>query len=420
MKNIFSNSLVKSTGVYAISNILNAAIPFLLLPYLTDKLSPSDYGIVSMFQVLFSIFNPFVGLSSESAISKRFFDLDKEKLGVYNFNVFLIQVFTVLPLVLVIVIFGSLISDISDFPKIWLWAVLLYSLTNKFLEIIFSLFRLENKAAGFGALKVSKTLVELGFTFYFISLLNQTWDGRISAQVISSIILALIGAYLIWKKNYFKLQFSKLNIKDALKYGVPLIPHVIGATLITYADRLFITNMVGLQDLGVYSVGYQVGMGIGLIQTSINQAYIPWLFGKLKNPESFDKKKLVRGIYAYNFFLLALVFILVILVPFLFKYFIGDEFQNASNYVLWIGLAFAINGMYKMVVAFLFYTEQTKIIGLGTIVTAMINIVLNYFFISKFGAIGAAYATTISFLIQYLTIWYFSHKYYKMPWFNFI
>ena len=72
-----------------------------------------------------------------------------------------------------------------------------------------------------------------------------------------------------------------------------------------------------------------------------------------------------------------------------------------------------------MVVAFLFYTEQTKIIGLGTIVTAAINIILNYFFISNFGAIGAAYATTISFLIQYIAIWYFSNKYYKMPWFNF-
>lgn len=420
MTNIFSNSLIKSTGTYAVSNILNAAIPFLLLPYLTDKLSPADYGIVAMFQVLFSIFNPFVGLSSESAISKRFFELDKQKLGVYNFNVFLIQVFTVLPLVLVIVIFGGLISEVSDFPKLWLWAVLLYSLTNKFLEIVFSLFRLENRAIGFGVLKVSKTLVELGFTFYFISLLNQTWDGRISAQVISSIILAVIAAYIIWKHKYFHFTWSKLNIKNAINYGAPLIPHVIGATLITYSDRIFITNMVSLEALGIYSVGYQVGMAIGLIQTSINQAYIPWLFGKLKAPENFDKKLLVKGIYAYNLMLLILVVVLMFVVPFLFEHFIGKEYQNAEIYVFWIGLAFAINGMYKMVVAFLFFTEKTKIIGIGTLLTAVVNIGLNYFFIQKYNAIGAAYATVISFFIQYIAIWYFSNKYYKMPWFKFL
>jgi len=420
LTNIFSNSLIKSTGTYAVSNILNAAIPFLLLPYLTDKLSPADYGIVAMFQVLFSIFNPFVGLSSESAISKRFFELDKQKLGVYNFNVFLIQVFTVLPLVLVIVIFGGLISEVSDFPKLWLWAVLLYSLTNKFLEIVFSLFRLENRAIGFGVLKVSKTLVELGFTFYFISLLNQTWDGRISAQVISSIILAVIAAYIIWKHKYFHFTWSKLNIKNAINYGAPLIPHVIGATLITYSDRIFITNMVSLEALGIYSVGYQVGMAIGLIQTSINQAYIPWLFGKLKAPENFDKKLLVKGIYAYNLMLLILVVVLMFVVPFLFEHFIGKEYQNAEIYVFWIGLAFAINGMYKMVVAFLFFTEKTKIIGIGTLLTAVVNIGLNYFFIQKYNAIGAAYATVISFFIQYIAIWYFSNKYYKMPWFKFL
>lgn len=418
MRIIFNNTLVKTTGIYAAANLLNAAIPFLLLPYLTNQLSTADYGIVAMFQVLFSIFNPLVGFSSESAISKRFFHLTRPELQSYNFNVAALQLYSIIPFAAIIFLFGGWIADLSDFPKLWLWAVLLYSLTNKFLEIVLALLRLENKALGFGSFKVGKTLVELIFTFVFISALNQTWDGRISAQLVASVVILLPAIYISYRNKYFAFKPNKQQLINALKYGFPLIPHALGATIITYSDRLFITNMVNLEALGIYSVGYQVGMAIGLIQTSINQAYIPWLFQQLKHPQQLNKKQLVKGIYLYNLALLLLVVILYFLIPFIFSTMIGDGFGNASDYVLWIGLAFAVNGMYKMVVAFLFYTENTKIIGLGTLITALINVVLNYFFILRFGAIGAAYATLISFAIQYLVIWYFSQKYYPMPWFS--
>ena len=60
---IIKSSLVKNTGIYIITSIINSAIPFLLLPILTRHMTPEDYGMVSMFLLLVSFATPFVGLN---------------------------------------------------------------------------------------------------------------------------------------------------------------------------------------------------------------------------------------------------------------------------------------------------------------------------------------------------------------------
>ncbi|MDG2274191.1 MAG: polysaccharide biosynthesis C-terminal domain-containing protein, partial [Halioglobus sp.] len=73
---------------------------------------------------------------------------------------------------------------------------------------------------------------------------------------------------------------------------------------------------------------------------------------------------------------------------------------------------------YKMFAGYLFYIKKTGYIAALTVITAVINIVLNYFLILSFGAIGAAYATCISFSVQALLAWAVSSRLYRMPWLN--
>lgn len=69
-----------------------------------------------------------------------------------------------------------------------------------------------------------------------------------------------------------------------------------------------------------------------------------------------------------------------------------------------------------MVVNYIFYAQQTKILAIVTFVKAIINILLNYFFINLFGAIGAAKAITLTFLTKFIMVWIVSNKVHKMPW----
>jgi O-antigen/teichoic acid export membrane protein len=62
------NSFLKNIGIYTLSNVLNAAIPFILLPVLTQHLSTSDYGVISNYNALINILIPFIGLNLMAAL----------------------------------------------------------------------------------------------------------------------------------------------------------------------------------------------------------------------------------------------------------------------------------------------------------------------------------------------------------------
>ena len=70
--------LVNSTATYTLANVINSAIPFLLLPVLTRVLAPAEYGVVTMFATVVSVLTAFTGLSIHGAVSVRHFDADTD------------------------------------------------------------------------------------------------------------------------------------------------------------------------------------------------------------------------------------------------------------------------------------------------------------------------------------------------------
>jgi O-antigen/teichoic acid export membrane protein len=174
--------------------------------------------------------------------------------------------------------------------------------------------------------------------------------------------------------------------------------------------------MVGIADTGLYTVGYQIGAIIGLAGVAFNQAYVPWLFRKLNMNSGQDKIKIVKFTYLYFFVIVSTAVILGALAPFLMRVLVGAQFQGSSMYVIWIALGYAFDGMYYMVVNYIFYAEKTHLLAIVTFMGTIINIVFNYFFIRWSGAVGAAQATSLMYLLSFLFVWFLSSKVYPMPW----
>jgi len=69
-----NNSLLSGTVIYLLSNILNATIPFALLPILTRYLSPAEYGEIAMFQTLLAGLAAVTGFSVAGACNRKYYD----------------------------------------------------------------------------------------------------------------------------------------------------------------------------------------------------------------------------------------------------------------------------------------------------------------------------------------------------------
>lgn len=413
---IRSNTLFKSAGIYTITSIINSAIPFFLLPILTRYLSPADYGMVSMFGVLVSFISPFIGLSGNGAIARMYYEKDTVDIREYIANTMYILLASTIIVSAAFYLFADIISKASSVPMQILWMAIAISFAQFMTKIVLTLWQIEVKPIKYGIFQISQTMLNLLLSIFFVVLIKLEWKGRIYAQLITIIVFMIISTIILLKNNWLKFNYNSRYIKNALNFGIPMIPHALGAIFITMTDRVFITNMVGIETTGVYTVGYQIGTIINLLATSFNSAYVPWLYQKLKENKYTTKIKIVKFTYFYFIVIVLLALILGLLAPIFLTAFLGKSFNESSVYVIWIALGYAFNGMYFMVTNYIFYEQKTSYLAIVTFASAIINIILNYIFIKKNGAIGAAQATTIIYFVQFLLTWILASRVYKMPW----
>lgn len=413
---VLGRELGKSSLLYVLANLANSAIPFLLLPIMTRYLTTFDYGVVAMFQVLLGIFGSFTGMSVHGAVARHYYERDSLDFPNYVGNCFLVLGVSAILVAFVVWSLARPISGLSEFPADWLWSVVLVSVAQFVVLVFLAICQVQIKPFAYGCFQISLTLVNVTLSLVFVVLLGMGWQGRVLGQVLAYAGFASVGFWVLRKGGWVRLAFCKKYFCNALHFGVPLIPHAFGMWAITMTDRVLITRMVGLSDTGVYVVGTQIGMIIGIFQDAFNRAWVPWLYEKLKREDPVLNRRIVVFTYLYNVIIVVIALLLSWIAPWFLSFYVGKNFTGAGGYVFWISLGYAFNGMYKMVSGYIFYEKKTYILSLVTFFTASTNLVLSYFLIKLNGPVGAAQGTMISFCISYLLTWACSSYIHKMPW----
>lgn len=418
LKQLYNSTLIRASSIYTISSVVNSAIPFLLLPILTTKLTPSDYGIVAMFQLVVSAIYPFVGLNLEGAISRKYYDKNSSDFASYIGTCVLLSIFSTLLVALLFSVFFFKIQEFAQIPPFWLKFVILVAFFQFINTIILTYFQVKVQPIKYGLFQISRSLVEVTLTLILVVFLSKSYAGRIESQIISSFIFSIIAIVILYKSKNIRFNISKEYIENALKFGVPLIPHAIGGMLFTGIDRYMLTSMVGLEQTGNYTVAYQIGGLVSLFTTAFNNAWVPWLFDSLNKDNYEIKEKIVRYTYLYFIVLICGALILSKLFPLITSIFVGKSFTSIDLYSSFIILGFVFQGMYFMVTNYISYVRKTYLLAIITISVSLIKIPITYFSILHFGPSGASISWGVTFLLFFLFTWFLSAKVYKMPWFS--
>lgn len=416
-KEFLGSNLFKSSGVYLITSVLSSAIPFFLTPILTRFLTPEEYGVVSMFYLLVSVFNIFTGLSIHGSISKAYFESDID-FREYLFNCSLIIFFGTLLTLVVVVFFLRPLAKISSVPTRWIVLAVITSALDYLTVFALTIYQVKMLATRYSMIQLSKSIFGAFLSIVLVVIVGLGWEGRVLGQLLASVITGLISLLVLKKWMTCKINFKYLYY--ALSYGVPLIPHCIGGMLLVFTDRFIITNSLGIEKTGIYMAALQIGGIVGILTESFNKAYAPWLFSILSKNNQDDKVNLVRFTYFFFVLLITLAVTLGQAAPYITDIYLGEGFKDSSSLVLWILLGSAFNGMYYMVVNYIFYTHNTYILSLITLVNGTINILLTQLLVTNFGLIGAGYSYAITLLSQFLLTWILSARMYKMPWLSMV
>jgi len=413
------NKFFSDTIIYFVSQIINKALPFLLIPLITRYLSPEQYGLVISFTAFLTFSYVFVGLSANGAVNVSYFQKSHEEMKGYIYASLLILLTSVMISSLLIHYFSEILVTKTGLTEAWLHLAVFTALFQFITLINLALWQAEQKAKQFGIYQILQSLLMTILTIIFIISFKMGAEGVIVANVISIILFGLLSLIFLWYREYIAFSIDSENFKDLLHFGLPMVPHQLSGWVLLQYDKLFIVVMLGLTEAGIYAIGFQIGMMISILTLAFNKAWSPFLFKKLASkPSDFEKQKLVKYTYLYFIGILFLAFIISFLSPYFIQWYVGEKFNDSIEIVSIITFAFAFNGMYFMIVNYLFYMKKTKVLALITFFNAILYIIMSYLLLQKYGVIGVAYATLLSHILTFVTVWVVSNRIYPMPWFK--
>lgn len=414
-KRIVSLQIIKSFSVYTLASVLNKCIPFFMLPIMTAYLTPSDYGIISMATTIASFLLPFITLRVEDAIVRRYY-YKNENISVYIGNCFMIISFMWFVLTVLMLLFGSFISKYSEVPEPVIWLIPLYCVLQFLKSVVMYYWQVGKQPAKYGAYSIIATLLELSIAIVLIVCFKFNWVGRAISLISASLVMALFAVIYMARKGSFVLKFDSERMKHAFHYGVWLVPGGIGLSLATLTNRFFLTNMISIEETGLYGVASSFASVLAFITTAFNLAWVPFLFEKLTKGDEKDKVKIVKITYLYYILIAVVVVIFYFAIRLFLPVFVNEKFYDSIKYVPWLLIGNAFTGCYFMVTNFIMYVEKTKYTSAIALIVGVISIGLNYLFLHFYGAIGASIAFSITNALMFLGTWGVSASVYKMPW----
>ncbi|RYE24707.1 MAG: hypothetical protein EOP51_06500 [Sphingobacteriales bacterium] len=380
---------------YLIVDLINKSIPFLLLPFLTHYLSPASFGIVSNFSVAIVIFQIIIGLSVNGSIMANYYHYDEEKFREFSSSaIFLI---TLLTAALVALILG--VSMFANFEK-WGYStyILVMAAICSYWTIVFStcvsLYRVKRKLTHFIVLQLLTTIANYGLTLYFLIAMKMDYNGRILGIALSTILSGILSISFMVKAGIITTSINKVHFIEARKFGLPLIPHQLSKWVRNGYDKLILTFLFGLTVNGIYSFYLQIATVLYLLVESINVAYQPSFFNRLKNTPMNYKT------HVKNNLLLLGALLAIAVVMFLGFYFVGPLLFNAKYFqstivLLFILFAMAFRGVNLFTTNAFFFYKETKSLAKTSIIASVIHLIFSFAMAKFFGIYGTCVALLV-------------------------
>jgi O-antigen/teichoic acid export membrane protein len=413
-----TKKLFSTSTIYSVGNILVKLVAFILIPLYARRLVPEEYGIVAILELIELIGKTIFVYGLGNSIL-RFFVLHKSESKENEF------IFSILSFLLLAN--SILLGWMYLFPQLLVQNFLTYSAENilyfryilivifvgSFQRIFVTLLQSQGKALHYILFMLGNFLLLIALNIYKVGVLNQGVQGIVEAKLYVALLnFIILNIYFLIK---FKPKISVKILIESLKYSLPLIFVGISLTLMTLADRYLLKILKNMAEVGIYTMAYKFGMVMNMVLiVPFRQAFFPLMF------ELFDKQD-VKKIYIkfFSYFLVTGIYLFLMISIFAKEILIITTTKEyVSGYIIipFITFSYLLLGLSDIFINVLASRKETKVIAYITVLGAVLNIVLNLFFIPCWGFLGAAIATLISYAGVFVIMYYYQQKSYYVKW----
>ena len=390
---IKNSRLAKNVSWIFFGNLIHAILAFLLNILVARILNLNDNGMLTYAASWITFFTS-VGTLGFHGIISREFSKDESKANDYIWSCITGRlIFSVIAIIILQVIVRISSPDEHTLHII----VLCQSMSLLFgsFDMFIYWYRYKNQAnitaiyrlIAFGisaAWRVIAVAVLKSLTLYVIGIVAET-----------AFFMAFL--FFFYRKHYTKkILISKRTIFIMLKMSYPFIFSAVLATIYGQADKIMLKSMIDNSSVALYNASALIAGLVVIIPTTIIEGFRPDIMDAKISDESLYRRRM-RQLYAIIFWVCIAygIFITVFAKPIILILY-GEKYIGAvsslSLIVWYTSFSYfgAINNVYMVAEDVIKWVQVTTLLG------AILNIILNFFFISLWGIVGAALASLLT------------------------
>lgn len=395
----YKSGINKTFVINFFSTIMLQGISFFTVPIFSRLLGSEQYGLYALFNSWVAIFSAFLALNISSSIPSGMYEF-KNNYYEYRNNTLFYTLATSIIMSVICVALYPLINRIIKYDLTLYIILLLTSISTIIINAVFSILSFEKKALlkFIISFLLSISTVALSLLFIHYKVFEKNYISRIVGHFLPylSTSILLIIYFFVLKKFRLTLKYFKYGVL----FGLPLIGHTLAGVLLTQSDRLMMDIMsIRMSFIGVYSLFFSFSSIMSIILYAFNTSFTPFYYEFI---DSNDEKTL--SIKAKNYIecytVLSIGFIL--LSREVSHIMANKEFYDGINLIPIFVTSIYFIFMYHFPVNFEFFYKKTNYIAIGTLLSTVLNIIMNFIFIKKFGMYGAAIATLFAHFFEFL------------------
>ena len=384
---------------------LDKVVPLIMLPIVTRLLpNTADYGKFEMFNAIVGFGSSFAILGMYDAMFREYFEKDDcaYKNMVTSTALKIVFAVSILTSVFLIILCKPLskifLGDSSSFFIVIMASIGVFLTANK--TIISAPTRMRNQRKIYVFSGISYSLVYYVTAILFITF-GMHYNGLIYGNIIASLYILSFFFFLNYSAFNF-LLFDKKVAKELLKIGAPLVPCFIIYWAFNSMDKIMISHMLSMKEVGVYAIGAKVASVSMFIYTAFAGGWQYFAFSTMKDK---DQVELTSKIFEYLGVLSFLIFTISVLFnnAIFHLFFVGDYVRGAIVFP-YLFLSQLILMLFQTAGNQLLIVKKSYLSTICLLVGLMLNFALNYFMIPVFGIRGAAFATLVGYTLSVLVM----------------
>ena len=410
--------LARHTVTYGAGSVVMRFLSVLLLPLFTAYLTPADYGISAMLGLIAFVITPVFGLGIGAVLGIFYYRSDEAgERATVVWTAFAVLLASAAVLVAAGFWFAPEISQAAfrTGAHARLVALSLAGAACTIMVTPFSLFfQFDNRARSYVVITTASAAIGLVTALFLVIVLRRGVNGLIEGTTLGQFATLLL--FLVPCARALRPRFRWATVREMLRVGVAFVPSFIWLFVIQHGNKYLLERTSGVADLGIYTIGFNIGMAMTIAVGGFQNAWMPYFMSYVKKREEGERVfGRVASYYLLGFGLLTLLFffaarpaILILTRP---------AFHEAYLVVGCAAAAQFFSGLFSIVLPAMYFENDVQYVSVLQAVVAVLSVGLNFVLITAFGVIGAAVGLALGSLLLPVAqhIWNVTHRGYIRP-----